>query len=474
MMVLPYRAKNPPEKFPILTLCLIGANILIYVATCDGFWSIRDSALADFAFSNENFSIFRLLSAMFLHANALHLAGNMLFLWIFGAAVEGRLGIARFLGLYIVAGLAGDILQTATIGLVYPARYNLGASGAIMGLAGAYLYMFPFANICVLWSFGWRIRISDWHAQWVILYFLGFDLLDALLYQGWDGVGHFAHIGGAVCGFFLPMLLNISRDSEEASGAQAMRVDAHGDYSVLSIHELESLLENRPGDMALLMTFCRKAADRAELQGPKRCMEVIRRHALVLQGQADPELLSHLILNLGDDAGAPPAGLLMGLGARLESTANYPRAMDCYRKVAYATTSPEVETAFARLARLTDQTDTNKHHAAQLYLELLDRFPHGSQAFFAENALRRMGVARPAVALSHGRVSPEAVSAAAELPPDLTVEEPTIDHGLSPVSAVGPARTEPRTALPEPAYHVGETRGMVLRPIGNAALDESA
>jgi hypothetical protein len=88
-MFLPYRAKNPPERFPYVTLGLIAANTLIYAATSEYFLFVRRGVVQDFAVSHEHFTLARLFSAMFLHGDPLHLIGNMLFLWLFRVERRG-------------------------------------------------------------------------------------------------------------------------------------------------------------------------------------------------------------------------------------------------------------------------------------------------------------------------------------------------------------------------------------------------
>ena len=140
-MLLPYRTKNPPEHFPFVTVTLIVLNVVIYLATSTdhAFFRVNDSALENFAVSHNNLGLFRLTSAMFLHANIEHILGNMLFLWLFGAAAEGRLRPLKFITLYLIAGWTGGLLSDFMQGLSNPDVPSLGASGAIMGLAGAYL-----------------------------------------------------------------------------------------------------------------------------------------------------------------------------------------------------------------------------------------------------------------------------------------------------------------------------------------------
>src|SRR5579884_892383 len=138
-MLLPYRAKNPPESAPYATIGIIVLNVLVYLATANyaNFaWSIRPECVPALAINDEHFSIWRLFSSMFLHENLLHIAGNMLFLWVFGSAVEGRLRSVKFVIVYLLCGIGGDLLHEFVVGMYNPALYSLGASGAIMGIAG--------------------------------------------------------------------------------------------------------------------------------------------------------------------------------------------------------------------------------------------------------------------------------------------------------------------------------------------------
>ena len=111
-MLIPYRAKNPPPQFPYVTVALIVINTLIFALTCNSHLVVRESVVARFAMSHNTLSPLTLLTAMFLHGSLLHLAGNMLFLWIFGAATEGRLRPLRFLAVYLFAGASAAFSVT--------------------------------------------------------------------------------------------------------------------------------------------------------------------------------------------------------------------------------------------------------------------------------------------------------------------------------------------------------------------------
>ncbi len=165
-MLLPYRVKNPPLAFPYATIVLMVINVLVYVFTSENLLSIRENVVENWAFSHETFSFVRMVSAIYLHADLFHLIGNMLFLWVFGAAVEGRVGIPLYLGLYHIAGFAGCLLFDQTVGRMTPEGFGLGASGAIMGLMGAYLYLSPFAQVMVAYFFMFGFHVRAWRWEW--------------------------------------------------------------------------------------------------------------------------------------------------------------------------------------------------------------------------------------------------------------------------------------------------------------------
>ncbi len=150
-----------------------------------------------------------MFTCMFLHGGWAHLIGNSLFLWIFGAGVENRLGYGRFLAFYLLCGLAGGQLQA----LLHPHAMTpmIGASGAIAGVLGAYLALYPHATVTVLVPVFFYPLFFDVPA----ILFLGFWFLEQLLagatsftFAQQGGVAWWAHVGGFVAGLLLvgPML----------------------------------------------------------------------------------------------------------------------------------------------------------------------------------------------------------------------------------------------------------------------------
>jgi membrane associated rhomboid family serine protease len=159
-----------------------------------------------------------LLTSMFLHADIFHIGGNMLFLYVFGDNVEDAFGHVRFLLFYLACGLIADLVHilslTAPADLLIP---TLGASGAISGVMGAYIVLYPRARILALLIFRF-FYVTPVPA----VLFLGFWFLLQLLYSFLDvagGVAYWAHIGGFVAGVAIALLVRKARSPEEADGA---------------------------------------------------------------------------------------------------------------------------------------------------------------------------------------------------------------------------------------------------------------
>ena len=164
--MFPIRDHNPSQKTPYVTIALIAANLLAFL------WQLNagDKAIYSFGFIprlfEEGQQYYRLVTHMFLHGGIMHLGGNMLFLWIFGDNMEEEMGHGPFLGFYLASGLAAAMLQYAPeTGSFVP---MIGASGAIAGVMGGYLLMFPKARVDILIFIVFIIRILPVPA-WLML-----------------------------------------------------------------------------------------------------------------------------------------------------------------------------------------------------------------------------------------------------------------------------------------------------------------
>jgi membrane associated rhomboid family serine protease len=205
--MLPIRDYNPPRRRALLTwgLILINVGVYFYLAQNP---VMGENAIARYAVTPADITAGRhlgtLITSLFLHANLLHVAGNMLFLWIFGNNVEDKLGELKFLIVYFASGIGGSLLQVfITPDSTVP---MLGASGAISGLLAAYVLYFPRARIL---TFVVPFFIFTLPAYVFIGYWIALQGLNAFLNIGaiGGGVAFFAHIGGFGTGLILALLL---------------------------------------------------------------------------------------------------------------------------------------------------------------------------------------------------------------------------------------------------------------------------
>ncbi len=205
-MLIPIRDHNPSTRKPIVTWGLIAINILVFLS----YWGdIDDMRVFVPLFNNwalqpvdvsHGREIYTLISYQFLHGGFMHLAGNMLFLWIFGDNMEDELGHIGFLAFYLATGAAAGFMQV----VADPNSFipTVGASGAIAGVMGGYLLLFPKAKIDVLLLIIIFFKIFSFRA-WVVLgIWFGFQVWSTL--NGGDsGVAWLAHVGGFIAGVAL-------------------------------------------------------------------------------------------------------------------------------------------------------------------------------------------------------------------------------------------------------------------------------
>jgi membrane associated rhomboid family serine protease len=211
---IPIRDENRSQTTPHITRILIIVNIIVFILLFYFAFFPQDATVREFVESLSMVpsdilqakNLHTLFTSMFLHANIPHVVGNMLFLYIFGDNVEDAFGHLRYLLFYLICGLAADfvhILSLTTPGeLVIP---TLGASGAISGVMGAYILMYPKARIRTL-VLAYIITVVSVPA----VFFLGFWFLLQLLYAWLDmggDVAYWAHIGGFVAGTVLALIV---------------------------------------------------------------------------------------------------------------------------------------------------------------------------------------------------------------------------------------------------------------------------
>lgn len=212
--MLPIGDDNSDRRtIPVVTYALIVINFLFFLVELsagDAFimrWSVVPQRLL----ANPVGDFMTIFTAMFMHGGWMHILGNMLYLWIFGDNVEDRLGHAMYLIFYFLCGIAATFAQV----FVDPTSNvpNLGASGAIAGVLGAYLVMFPRGSVRVLMGRAIipmpAIIVIGF---WAVLQFIsGFGAITTTEQTGGGGVAYMAHVGGFIAGLILAVIFGGTR-----------------------------------------------------------------------------------------------------------------------------------------------------------------------------------------------------------------------------------------------------------------------
>jgi membrane associated rhomboid family serine protease len=215
--VIPLRDDVPSRSTPFVTIALIAINAAVFLYQLSLVFGDRSAGealvaefgavpcrISGFCASADEFPspLVTVFTSIFLHGGVLHFGANMLYLWIFGDNVEDSMGHGRFVVFYLLCGVAAVLAQA----LPDPASEvpMIGASGAISGVLGAYLLLYPHARVLVAIPFGFYLHTMRIPAGLVLLLWFGLQLLsNAMAQPGQGGVAFRAHIGGFVAGMIL-------------------------------------------------------------------------------------------------------------------------------------------------------------------------------------------------------------------------------------------------------------------------------
>ncbi|MHB8792044.1 MAG: rhomboid family intramembrane serine protease [Thermoleophilia bacterium] len=222
--MLPFKDNIPTERFPLITVVLIAINIAVFFYELTlGTGGQLDRFLTEYGMTPYEIThgvslvprglpvYITLITSMFLHGGWLHIGGNMLYLWIFGNNVEDSMGRFRFVVFYLGCGILASLAQIA----IDPASDipNVGASGAIAGVLGGYLLLYPRAKVMSLVFLVVFITVVELPAVFVLLFWFLFQLFYGLseLGSATGGVAYFAHIGGFIAGLLAIKLFTLGK-----------------------------------------------------------------------------------------------------------------------------------------------------------------------------------------------------------------------------------------------------------------------
>ena len=233
--MIPIKDNIPTDRFPLVTFCLILANVVVYVVAAAHGGSLLSGpdahelvkyGVSPYQITHPTGRTWEtVFTAMFMHASILHIAGNMLFLWIFGNNVEDSMGRLRFLAFYVVGGLAALALQVAVgAGGSESVAPTVGASGAIAAVLGGYIVLYPRARVLTLAliilfftviEIPAMVMLGVWFAMQALFGAVG--LTDPT--GGGGVVADFAHVGGFVFGLLAIRALATRRKSVPPTAA---------------------------------------------------------------------------------------------------------------------------------------------------------------------------------------------------------------------------------------------------------------
>jgi len=219
--MIPFKDDNPTAIFPFVTICLIGINTIVFMLQVVYPADPRQivftyGAIPNFLLTFKTVQpihpVLTIFTSMFMHGGLFHLAGNMLYLWIFGNNIEDRLGHVKFIFFYLLCGVVAAYSHAITeSSSIIP---MIGASGAVSGILGAYIILFPHARVHTLIFLGFFVQVVRLPALFVIGFWIVIQFLNGIISSGsvaQGGVAWFAHIGGFVFGILMIKVFLMAR-----------------------------------------------------------------------------------------------------------------------------------------------------------------------------------------------------------------------------------------------------------------------
>lgn len=211
--MIPLRALLLRHSTPVMTLLLIAANTLCFLFEMAQPPYLRNALIEHYALVPDHLYLPAFVTSMFLHGGWLHLIGNMWFLWVFGSHIEDAMGPGRFLVFYLISGIASAVVQFLTsIGSPVP---TVGASGAIAGVMGAFLILYPRVRVVTLFFIVIFVTTYEFPAALMLIYWFALQLLSGLTslsaVSQAQSIAWFAHVGGFLAGILLVRLFLTNR-----------------------------------------------------------------------------------------------------------------------------------------------------------------------------------------------------------------------------------------------------------------------
>jgi len=287
--------------------------------------------------------------------------------------------------LYLLAGFAGHIFQAVLGPVCYASSPTLGASGCIMGVLGAYWYIFPWSKVCMFSFFSaLGFGVKEVAATWVITAYFLLDLANGLISRGMDspgGIANFAHVGGALVGAILVWALKVKRDCREISTVKAVQTEVR-DVSLLGLSELKTLAEACPEDEELIAKLAHKAKDFGSLDDIRDALCINPRVVVT----RCPEAAVRYLLSVPVRSNVFLASDFIYLGKWCEARKRPDEALRIYGFVETEhSDAPELEIALYRMASIHWYFEWDASKALEKLDKLQSLYPRGATMLEAED-----------------------------------------------------------------------------------------
>jgi membrane associated rhomboid family serine protease len=403
MLLVPFRTDRPRLRPAYFTAMLIGVNVLAYAGWAVQSWCLPANASAGaypepitaFGLWSSHPSALTFITHLFIHTDPLHLAGNMLFLWIFGSLIEDVIRPWGLAALYLGGGVLAALAHLTLSGAMgFEGNVPLvGASGSVAAIMGLFMIRFFRTRVQLFCWFGW-LRKTLWvPAAWALLYWVGLETLGGIIdvaTEGGDGISHWAHLGGFAAGAALAPFLG----SLKAARNEYVSDDPAANVQVVSqcerIAEAERALKADPDNLPrlhwLAAAYRRSGDDRRAARATRRCLQL---HCD--RDELDQAVEVYLELLQDGEMPALAPALMLQLGDKLEPARAADAAQLYHELAAKHPTHPAAQHALHRLAALCRERLDQPDEARSCLEELVRRYPASELAALARETLKGVG-----------------------------------------------------------------------------------
>ena len=401
MLLIPLGTTRPRQRVPWATFSLMTINIALI-----GYTLGDPDAINNAGFIPLDPSIWRWFISLFLHAGIFHLAGNMLFLWLFGTVVEDVLGPAMFLIFYFGGGACATLLDWSVSSAFTPVDLSMpriGASGAIAGIMGVSAICFMRTKVHTFYLFTYflmfkmgtvDIPVAWFGGLWVVWEVVqGFIMtsLASTLDVPVGGVAHWAHVGGFVFGLATALALRLRHRISQADilSGVASAEDTTGYYSQAGA--LEQVVQQQQTEDPETWLALGQAQ---EAENKERAAEAYSKALqLFLQQRKFPRAAEvYSIIKEYAKAETLPKGVFFDLACALEDSGRFFEAYPIFLLAAHEQAgTPRAETALIRAGEIARQELKSPEKAAEAYRMLIDNYPESRWVGMAIDGLRATG-----------------------------------------------------------------------------------